>query len=282
MPELPEVETVRRGLEHHTLGREWARVQVLRSRLIASPLDADVFVLALRGTRVLHWQRRGKYLLASLAHADGSAAGHWGVHLRMTGQFLWFDVPTEACRHTRARFWSEEGQELRFVDTRSFGQMWWVPAGRAPESVIGGLTRLGPEPFAPDFDVSHLRTCLARSRRAIKTALLDQSLVAGVGNIYADECLFSAGIHPQTPAHALGRQRLQRLRDALLEVLETSIRAGGTTFSDFRHVSGLNGTYGGQSWVYRRAGQPCRRCGEPIRQIRLSGRSTHWCPRCQS
>lgn len=282
MPELPEVETVRRGLQHHTLGRDWVRVEVVRARLIASPLDPELFALALRGTRVQAWHRRGKYLLASLAHADGSDAGHWGVHLRMTGQFLWFDLPTEACRHTRARFWCGEGQELRFVDTRSFGQMWWVPAGRPPEAVINGLTRLGPEPFAPDFDVAYLRASLEGSRRAIKTALLDQSLVAGVGNIYADECLFTAGIRPQTPSHALGPQPLGRLRRALLEVLETSIRAGGTTFSDFRHVSGLNGNYGGQSWVYRRAGQPCRRCGEPIRLDRLSGRSTHWCPRCQT
>jgi formamidopyrimidine-DNA glycosylase len=282
VPELPEVETVRRGLEHHTLGREWVRVEVVRARLIASPLDPELFIVALRGTRVIRWHRRGKYLLAVLIHADGSAAGHWGVHLRMTGQFLWFDTPVEACRHTRARFWCGEGQELRFVDTRSFGQMWWVPAGRAPETVIGGLTRLGPEPFTPEFDVPYLSACLEGSRRPIKTALLDQSLVAGVGNIYADECLFTAGIRPQTPAHALGRERLRRLRQALLEVLEASIRAGGTTFSDFRHVSGVNGNYGGQSWVYRRAGQPCRRCGESIRLDRLSGRSTHWCPRCQT
>ncbi|MFN9659708.1 MAG: DNA-formamidopyrimidine glycosylase [Cyanobacteriota bacterium] len=282
MPELPEVETIRRGLEQHTLGREWVKIQVIRARVVASPADPELFELGLRGTRVLAWQRRGKYLLASLSHADGSAAGHWGVHLRMTGQFLWLQAPTAACVHTRARFWCAEGQELRFVDTRSFGQMWWVPSEVRPEAVIGALTRLGPEPFAPDFSVAYLRQRLEHSKRAIKTALLDQALVAGVGNIYADECLFAAGIRPQTPANQLDRQRLQRLREALLEVLETSINAGGTSFSDFRHVTGLNGNYGGQSWVYRRAGQPCRRCGEPIRMDRLGGRSSHWCARCQS
>ncbi|MEB3317159.1 MAG: DNA-formamidopyrimidine glycosylase [Cyanobacteriota bacterium] len=282
MPELPEVETVRRGLEQHTLGCEWIRIEIVRARVVASPPDPELFSLALRGTRVQAWQRRGKYLLASLAHADGSAAGHWGVHLRMTGQFLWLDVPTAVCRHTRARFWCDDGQELRFVDTRSFGQMWWVPAGLSPETVIGGLTRLGPEPFAIDFDVAYLQRSLEHSKRSIKTALLDQSLVAGVGNIYADESLFAAGIRPQTPANQLDPLRLGRLREALLEVLESSIRAGGTTFSDFRHVSGLNGTYGGQSWVYRRSGQPCKRCGETIRVDRLGGRSSHWCPRCQS
>ena len=282
MPELPEVETVRRGLEHHTLGREWVKIEVVRARVVASPADPELFGLALRGTHVLAWHRRGKYLLASLGHDDGSAAGHWGVHLRMTGQFLWLEVPTAPCRHTRARFWSAEGQELRFVDTRSFGQMWWIPAGLAPEAVIGGLARLGPEPFATDFSVAYLRDRLAHTRRAIKTVLLDQSLVAGVGNIYADECLFAAGIRPQTPANQLSQQRLERLREALLEVLEASISAGGTTFSDFRHVSGLNGNYGGQSWVYRRSGKPCRRCGEPILLDRLGGRSSHWCGHCQT
>ena len=282
MPELPEVETVRRGLEHHTLQREWVRVEVVRARVVASPADPELFAWGLRDTRVLAWQRRGKYLLASLAHGDGSPAGFWGVHLRMTGQFLWLDTPSPPCRHTRARFWCAEGAELRFVDTRSFGQMWWVPAGLAPEEVIHGLSRLGPEPFAADFDVAYLKQRLASSRRSIKTALLDQSLVAGVGNIYADEGLFAAGIRPQTPANQLTPQRLERLREALREVLHASIQAGGTTFRDFRHVSGLNGNYGGQSWVYRRTGQPCRRCGETIQLERLGGRSSHWCPRCQT
>jgi formamidopyrimidine-DNA glycosylase len=282
VPELPEVETVRRGLAHHTLGREWVNIQVLRSRVVASPLDPELFILGLRGTQVTEWRRRGKYLLASLRHADGSSAGHWGVHLRMTGQFLWLNIPKAPCPHTRVRLWSSEGEELRFVDTRSFGQMWWIPSGLAPETVMGGLTRLGPEPFAAGFSVAYLRERLQHSKRAIKTALLDQSLVAGVGNIYADECLFAAGIRPQTPAHQLDGPRLQRLREALLEVLQVSIRAGGTTFSDFRDVSGLNGNYGGQSLVYRRAGKPCRHCGQLIRLDRLSGRSSHWCAQCQT
>jgi len=281
VPELPEVETVRRGLEHHTLQQEWLRVEVLRPQLVASPPDPEVFAWGLRGTRVLRWDRRGKYLLASLVHSDDSPAGAWGVHLRMTGQFLWVDVPSVPCRHTRARFWCAAG-ELRFVDTRSFGQMWWVPAGQAPERVIRGLSRLGPEPFAPEFDAAYLRQRLKNSRRAIKTALLDQSLVAGVGNIYADEGLFAAGIRPHTPVNLVEPSRLELLRDALREVLHNSIEAGGTSFSDFRQVSGLNGQYGGQSWVYRRAGHPCRRCGASILLDRLGGRSSHWCPHCQT
>lgn len=276
------METVRRGLSQHTLGRQWVKITVVRTRVVASPADPELFCLALRDTHVSHWRRRGKYLLASLRHVDGSEAGHWGVHLRMTGQFLWLDKPTAPCRHTRVRLWCAQGEELRFVDTRSFGQMWWIPTGLSPESVMGGLARLGPEPFAAEFSVGYLKQRLQQTKRCIKTVLLDQSLVAGVGNIYADECLFNAGIRPQTPANELDETRLQRLREALIQVLETSIRAGGTTFSDFRQVSGLNGNYGIESWVYKRAGQPCRRCGQLIHRDRLGGRSSHWCSQCQT
>ena len=282
MPELPEVETVRRGLAQRTSGFRIARVEVCRQRAIASPSDPGVFAAALEQCRVGSWQRRGKYLLASLEQPDGQPGGHWGVHLRMTGQFLWLEQPRDPCRHTRVRFWNPEGTELRFVDMRSFGEMWWVPPGLEPDSVITGLKRLGPEPFSDRFTEAYLRERLRGSSRAIKSALLDQALVAGVGNIYADESLFAARIRPDTPSGRLGPTQLEALRSALVEVLEASIGAGGTTFSDFRDLSGTNGNYGGQAWVYRRGGQPCRVCGTPIRRDRLGGRSSHWCPRCQT
>ena len=223
------------------------------------------------------WQRRGKYLMASL----NPHGGVWGVHLRMTGQFQWHGQPSEPCKHTRVRFWNTKEEELRFVDVRSFGEMWWVPPGQAVQAVISGLTRLGPEPFSPDFSAAYLKHKLKGSSRPIKTALLDQALVAGAGNIYADECLFASGIAPFTPAGQLKLEQLERLRDALVNVLTISIGAGGTTFSDFRDLEGINGNYGGQAWVYRRGGEPCRTCGTPIRREKLSGRSTHWCPQCQ-
>lgn len=224
------------------------------------------------------WQRRGKYLMAAL----NPHGGVWGVHLRMTGQFQWHGQPSEPCKHTRVRFWNTKEEELRFVDVRSFGEMWWVPPGQAVQAVISGLTRLGPEPFSPDFSAAYLKQKLKGSSRPIKTALLDQALVAGAGNIYADECLFASGIAPFTPAGQLKLEQLERLRDALVNVLTISIGAGGTTFSDFRDLEGVNGNYGGQAWVYRRGGEPCRSCGTPIRREKLSGRSTHWCPTCQS
>ena len=277
MPELPEVETVRRGLADRLESFEIDRIEVCRSRAIASPGGPKNFVAGVTGSRVGDWTRRGKYLMAQLEPDRGV----WGVHLRMTGQFQWHGQPNAPCRHTRVRLWNCDGEELRFVDVRSFGEMWWVPPGEPVESVITGLRRLGPEPFSPDFSGEYLQTKLRGSQRPIKTALLDQSLVAGAGNIYADESLFAAGLAPLTPAGALSLAQLNRLRDALVEVLTISIGAGGTTFSDFRDLEGVNGNYGGQAWVYRRGGEPCRKCGTLIRREKLSGRSTHWCPACQ-
>jgi len=256
----------------------------LRARAIAAPPEPAAFCAALEGSRLLGWQRRGKYLMASLSRPGGSGAadaGHWGVHLRMTGQFLWLEEPQEPCRHTRVRLWNSDGAELRFVDTRSFGQMWFVPPGTPVESVITGLQKLGPEPFSDSFNGTYLKAKLAGSIRPIKNALLDQALVAGCGNIYADESLYVAGIRPQTRSGSVSLQRLEGLRTALVTVLEQSIGAGGTTFSDFRDLTGTNGNYGQAAWVYRRAGQPCRHCGTPIERERLGGRSSHWCPSCQ-
>ena len=280
MPELPEVETVRRGLERQTQGFTIERVEVLRARAIASPPVPEQFCSALEGCSVEQWLRRGKYLMARLTRA-GEEAGHWGVHLRMTGQFLWMESPKDPCSHTRVRFWNPKGQELRFVDLRSFGEMWWVPPGEPLESVMTGLKRLGPEPFSAAFTAQYLREKLKGSSRAIKTALLDQALVAGVGNIYADESLFMSRIAPEERAGALKPKQLERLHAALVEVLTTSIGAGGTTFSDFRDLTGTNGNYGNAAWVYRRTGEPCRVCGTPIRRDKLGGRSSHWCPSCQ-
>jgi formamidopyrimidine-DNA glycosylase len=280
VPELPEVETVRRGLELHLSRFQIHSINVLRDRAIAAPRDRDQFCAALCGCQVGAWRRRGKYLLAALER-QGVAAGSWGVHLRMTGQFLWIDSPRPPCPHTRVRFWNQGGQELRFVDTRSFGQMWWVPPGMAEEGVITGLGRLGPEPFSPEFNAPYLQGRLRGSVRPIKNALLDQGLLAGIGNIYADEALFVAGINPHRPSGRLSLQALEILCQAVVSVLEVSIGSGGTTFSDFRDLTGTNGNYGGVAWVYRRGGEPCRRCGATIRRDRLAGRSTHWCPSCQ-
>ena len=277
MPELPEVETVRRGLADRLDSFEIKEIEVCRARAIASPGGVDQFVAGLKGATVGAWSRRGKYLMAQLE----PNRGRWGVHLRMTGQFQWHATPAPPCNHTRVRFWNQSSEELRFVDVRSFGEMWWIPEDDDLDTVMTGLKRLGPEPFSDAFTGAYLKQRLKGSTRPIKTALLDQSLIAGVGNIYADESLFAAGIPPLTGSGKLSIEQLVRLRDELINVLNISIGVGGTTFSDFRDLEGVNGNYGGQSWVYRRSGQPCRRCGTPISREKLSGRSTHWCPTCQ-
>ncbi|MFS8867704.1 DNA-formamidopyrimidine glycosylase [Synechococcus sp. H65.1] len=275
MPELPEVETVRRDLQRLTLGLRILAVEVLLPRTVAYP-GKEEFEQGLAGTCLTQWQRRGKYLLGSL---DSGAV--LGVHLRMTGQLLWVQGSAPLPVHTRVRLRLEQGWELRFVDLRTFGQMWLVPAGVEPETVIPALQSLGPEPLSPAFSEIYFQAALQKSRRPIKTALLDQGLVAGVGNIYADEALFLSGIHPLTPASQLSDAAKSRLRQALIEVLRVGLEQRGTTLRDYRDLRGLNGNYQGQAWVYGREGDPCRLCGTPIQRLKLAGRSAHFCPRCQ-
>lgn len=281
MPELPEVETVRLGLEKVTVGMQLIGGEVLYPRTIAHPQSPPDFIQGLQNATILSWVRRGKYLLSKLSLSTCDQPSWLGVHLRMTGQLLWLDQEESLQKHTRVRLFFQNNRELRFVDQRTFGQMWWVPPQIAPEQVISGLQKLGPEPFSEAFSEAYLRDALQGRKRSIKSALLDQGLVAGVGNIYADEALFMSGICPTTPCHQLQTKQVQRLRTALVEVLAASIGAGGTTFSDFRDIKGVNGNYGGMAWVYGRSGQPCRKCGYTLERIKLVGRSTHFCPQCQ-
>ncbi len=297
MPELPEVETVRLGLNRVSLNQPVRGGEVRLARSIAYPELADNFLAGVVGTQIKCWHRRGKYLLGELqrplpleaiAHniveqpsGEVQAAGWLGVHLRMTGQLLWVDQAEAVQTHCRVRLFFDQGRELRYVDQRTFGRLWWVPPSEPLEGVMTGLQRLGPEPFAEDFSVAYLTAALKGRQRPIKNALLDQRLVAGIGNIYADEALFMSGIRPKVVCDRLGKQRIARLRDAILQVLTTSIESGGTTFSDFRDVHGTNGNYGGVAWVYDREGEPCRVCGSKIARLKLAGRSAHYCPQCQ-
>ncbi len=276
MPELPEVETVRRGLNQLTLGQEITGGDVLLQRTIAYPFSVDEFIQRIKGNTITTWHRRGKYLLAEL-----SSASSLGVHLRMTGQLLWLDQNEPLHKHTRVRLFFGDKQELRFVDQRTFGQMWYVPPSVVVESIITGLAKLAVDPFSPEFTVEYLADKLKKSRRPIKTSLLDQSIVAGLGNIYADEALFKSGILPTTLATELKLPQIELLRTAIIEVLSASIAVGGTTFSNFLNVKGVNGNYGGEAWVYNRTGDPCKVCGHVIQRIKLGGRSSHFCGQCQ-
>ncbi|MDJ0674727.1 MAG: DNA-formamidopyrimidine glycosylase [Calothrix sp. MO_167.B42] len=277
MPELPEVETVRRGLNNLTLNQKIIGGEVLLERTVAQPTSIDKFIDGIKDNTIASWHRRGKYLLAQLSPASG-----WlGVHLRMTGQLLWLDKNEPLHKHTRVRLFFQGNKELRFVDQRTFGQMWLVAPTVAIESIITGLAKLAADPFSGEFTAEYLAQKLHNRRRPIKTALLDQSMVAGLGNIYADEALFLSKIPPQTQCVDLQRSQIESLYTAIIKVLETSIAAGGTTFSNFLNVKGVNGNYGGVAWVYNRTGEPCKICGQPIQRIKLGGRSSHFCGQCQ-
>ncbi len=284
MPELPEVETVRRGLNLVTLNQTIQGGEVLLDRTIAYPVLGEDFLAAVRGVAIAQWQRRGKYLLGELVSGDQTAtpAGHLGVHLRMTGQLLWVDQTEPVPKHVRVRLFFPGGRELRFFDQRTFGRMWWVPPEQPVESVMTGLQSLGPEPFSEAFSVSYLTQWLQPRQRPIKSALLDQALVAGIGNIYADESLFLSKLRPQTLCSSLKRKQVQLLHGQILAVLQASIDARGTTFSDYRDISGINGNYGNIAWVYGREGEACRVCGTAIERLKLAGRSAHFCPKCQT
>ncbi|MEA5529690.1 DNA-formamidopyrimidine glycosylase [Dolichospermum sp. UHCC 0684] len=279
MPELPEVETVRRGLNQLTLSQEITGGDVLLQRTIAYPVSVDEFINKIKGNTIATWHRRGKYLLAELSSPSPS---YLGVHLRMTGQLLWLTPDEPLHKHTRVRLFFGERQELRFVDQRTFGQMWYVPDDVAVESIMTGLAKLAVDPFSPEFTVEYLADKLKKSRRPIKTGLLDQSMVAGLGNIYADEALFKSGILPTTLCTELQLPKIELLRTAIIQVLSASIAVGGTTFSNFLSVKGVNGNYGGEAWVYNRTGEPCKVCGNVIQRIKLGGRSSHFCSQCQS
>jgi len=281
VPELPEVETVCRGLNQLTSNQVIKGGEVLLLSTLAYPFSVDQFWQQLRNVRIQTWQRRGKYLLAVLESSEEKSAGYLGVHLRMTGQLLWVKANEERSRHTRIYFECENGQELRFVDIRTFGKIWAIPPDVNPETIMTGLQKLGPEPFSAEFSLEYLQQKLSKSQRSLKTTLLDQRLVAGLGNIYADEVLFRSGIRPTVFGSNLKPNQIEKLHQMIIEVLQTAIAAGGTTFSDFRDVTGINGNYGGFAWVYGRKDEPCRVCGIPIERIKLGGRSSHFCPQCQ-
>ncbi|MEL6439024.1 MAG: DNA-formamidopyrimidine glycosylase [Cyanobacteria bacterium J06621_8] len=280
MPELPEVETVRRGLNNLTLNLPIQGGEVLLPRTLAYPPEIKEFYQGITGVAIAKWQRRGKYLIAELKGTQ--PAGWLGVHLRMTGQLLWLDQDAPLQKHTRVRLWFANNQELRFVDTRTFGKFWYVPPGMEIESVITGLQKLGPEPFAAEFSLAYFTQKLSTRRRHIKTLLLDQNIVAGIGNIYADEALFKSGILPDTLAMDLKPKQIKKLHQAIIDILQTAIEKGGTTFSDFLDLLGVSGNYGDAALVYGRKDLPCLVCGAPIVKIKLGGRSSHFCPKCQS
>ena len=275
MPELPEVETVRRGLEHHVVGRTVAAAQVLHPRAVrrhlAGPPD---FEAAMTGRAITAAQRRGKYLWLS-AGEDALLA-----HLGMSGQFLVGDPDRPVGPHVRTRFtFCDAGPDLRFTDQRTFGHLIFVPGGH---ELPAPIAHIAPDPLEPAFDREVLAARLRRRRTGIKRALLDQSLVSGVGNIYADEALWRAKIHGDRPGDRLRPIDVRRVLAEARAVLGAALIQGGTSFDAlYVNINGVSGYFDRSLHAYGHEGEPCDRCGTPIRRIEFMNRSSFFCPSCQ-
>jgi formamidopyrimidine-DNA glycosylase len=318
VPELPEVEVVRAGLERHVVGRTIETAAVLHPRAVRRhAAGPDDFAARLAGRLVTGARRRGKYLWlpvrgpmsaaggigpvsdvspactgGTASAADGFAgtarnaltagAGEDALlaHLGMSGQLLVGEPGRPLSGHVRARFtFTDSGPDLRFVDQRTFGHLCLVPGGA---DLPAPIAHIAPDPLETTFDAAVFVATLRRRRTGVKRALLDQSLVSGVGNIYADEALWRARLHWARPTETLRRQEVERLLTAVHGVLSDALRAGGTSFDAlYVNVNGESGHFGRLLAVYGRAGQPCLRCGEPVRRDSFMKRSAYSCPRCQ-
>jgi formamidopyrimidine-DNA glycosylase len=281
MPELPEVETIASGVDKHARGDRIVEVWFGSHR---EPFKTPPARQAkgLEGRAILAVHRTGKHIVCELGPAgcgplsesDGIPQAQWIVHLGMTGRLLVSSPDAPVARHTHARLSLKSGLELRFVDPRRFGRLEFRDLSRSP-----GFSAAGADPLvvtAEGFaELFHGR------RMSIKAALLNQKLLTGVGNIYADESLFHAGIRPSRSCRRLTRAELEKLRQALRKVLKDAIRLGGSSVSDYVDAEGESGLFQLKHCVYQRTGLPCRRCETPIRRIVLAGRGTHYCSRCQ-
>jgi formamidopyrimidine-DNA glycosylase len=300
MPELPEVEHVVRALRPRIVGRRIIATEVSLPKLIA-PLSPPLFNRKLKGATITGVSRRGKFILIELdphrALPHGRASDTFGgrkcqkparqqglvliTHLRMTGKFRSLAADDPLPKHAHAIFYLNNERRLVFCDQRKFGVMKLVARTRLAKTK--GISELAPEPFSHDFSPGYLKATLARSRRTLKTLLLDQTRVLGLGNIYAAEALFRAGVNPFKTAATLSARRVERLHQAILDVLSDAISESSTSRVNLEQPNGFSyGEAFERFWqVYEREGEPCVTCGARIRRITHGGRSTYWCPKCQ-
>ncbi|WDS35348.1 bifunctional DNA-formamidopyrimidine glycosylase/DNA-(apurinic or apyrimidinic site) lyase [Pseudoxanthomonas sp.] len=269
MPELPEVETTRRGLAPHLEGAI-VRAVLQRRDDLRWPIPTEIRV-HLPGARIEAVRRRAKYLLLD-THA-GSAL----LHLGMSGSLRVLPAATPVKAHDHVDLALEGGRVLRFNDPRRFGSLLWQATGTTHALLQG----LGPEPLSEDFDGEFLFERSRGRSASVKTFLMDQRIVVGVGNIYAAESLFEAGIHPLRAAGKVSRERYAALATAVKDILDRAIRRGGTTLRDFISPDGAPGYFEQELWVYGRGGQPCKKCANTLKEEQIGQRTTVWCPRCQ-
>lgn len=277
MPELPEVETVRRGLERHLVGRLVTAVEVGRERVVRRT-SREALIDGLTNTTVVAADRRGKYLLLPLDSGDSMM-----IHLRMSGQVLLAEAGAQRPPHTHVVMHLDDRREAWFVDPRTFGEVVvFAPDRIAVE--LPGVAALGVDPIADPFPREQLRRIVRSTGRALKPLLLDQTVIAGIGNIYADETLHRARLRPDRPANTIDAAATWRFHAAIVDILTESIAAGGSTLGDAQYVDlmGKVGSYQDDHRVYGRAGERCSTCGRGwIRRTVSGGRSTHFCPVCQ-
>ncbi|MQL52792.1 bifunctional DNA-formamidopyrimidine glycosylase/DNA-(apurinic or apyrimidinic site) lyase [Desulfofundulus thermobenzoicus] len=273
MPELPEVETIKRSLEKSLPGLVIEKADIFLPKIIKAP-GPEEFCREVAGKTIRKVDRRGKYLLINLS--DGLVLA---VHLRMTGRLIYSGREAPVPRYTHLILHLDNGHRLYFADMRQFGRLWLVPESGL--SAISGLAGLGVEPLSPAFTPDYLAEKLRGRHTRLKPLLLDQRFIAGLGNIYADEALHRAGLHPLREAGSLSAAEVETLYRVIREVLEEGIKCRGTTVRDYVDGTGRAGTFQNKLRVYGRSGLPCPRCGETITRIKTGGRSACFCPGCQ-
>ncbi|WP_098731382.1 bifunctional DNA-formamidopyrimidine glycosylase/DNA-(apurinic or apyrimidinic site) lyase [Brevibacterium epidermidis] len=291
MPELPEVESVRRGVDEWTAGTTITGAEVADPRILGTtsqrridPSAASEFVTAVTGSHILGAERRGKFMWLSLGEGTVSSA-ELGilVHLGMSGQLRIHSSGEEIHRHTRAILHLDSERELRFVDQRIFGHIGVQPLVHGYGRLVpASAVHIAADPLEPAFDPERVVAELAKKRTAIKAALLDQTLISGIGNIYADEALFRAGVHPLAVPARTRKSRLVEVLESATKVMSDALAVGGTSFDAlYVNVNGESGYFDRALLVYGRGGQECVRCGTEIVKITVGGRGTHFCPNCQ-
>ena len=273
MPELPEVETIRKTLEHLTIGKQIEDVAVYWPKIIKKPIEHEQFIDALKGQTIESVGRRGKFLIFYLT--DLALVSH----LRMEGKYGLFQEDEKMDKHTHVLFTFTDRTQLRYKDVRKFGTMHLFAKGEELSSLP--LSQLGPEPLSDDFSKQYMIDNLQKTSRNIKAVLLDQKLVVGVGNIYVDESLFRAKIHPQRIASSLTEEEIERIVSEVKSTLAEAITQGGSTIRTYINSQGQIGMFQQQLLVYGRNGEPCKECGSKIEKLKVAGRGTHVCPSCQ-
>lgn len=273
MPELPEVETVRRGLTRLVQGATIAHVEVRYPKMVTP--DADVFTAELISRKIERIDRRGKYLLFRFS-GDLTMVSH----LRMEGKYDFQPEGSPISKHTHVIFHLTDNRELRYTDTRKFGRMQLVPTGEET-TLAPSLGKLGPEPTAETLTLAYMVKIFGKSHKVVKPFLLDQTRIAGLGNIYADEVLWLSKINPLTPVDTLTPSQLSELRQNIIDEMALAIGGHGTTVHSFSTAFGEAGQFQNQLHVYGREGEPCERCGTELVKIKVAQRGTHFCPHCQ-